>query len=307
MAGQSLMMGDAFGKGFQYGKRKISSMSNEEFNALTPDDLARAIVTDYTAIIQQMKPAFEDSRAFQSLILQELGEIIKTIPSEIRKFFGIEDIDGTTPTIPKEPDPFLVIPPDAYNWDTTIASLLSGAGIAGTNFNLLKAKLEEFFKPIFDFGQQFIDQAQEVVSRFLEDLEDKPPLEEEEVPPDIEPPDIQPIDNIVAVKLYEELINSLIRTDFKIGGHRHRNYKGTLMHWEVPFFVLWSQTGGKLFLMTWSGTEWTQTPKGTSKTYTEAIALANTLKSSQNAQLAVEFIVGSVREIYIVKTFELGH
>ncbi len=35
MATQSMVMGDAFGQAFQYGKRKISAMSNEEFNKTT--------------------------------------------------------------------------------------------------------------------------------------------------------------------------------------------------------------------------------------------------------------------------------
>ncbi len=40
MGAQSLVLGKAFGEGFQYGKRKISAMTNEEFNKLTPSDIA---------------------------------------------------------------------------------------------------------------------------------------------------------------------------------------------------------------------------------------------------------------------------
>ncbi len=38
MGAQSLVIGKMFGVGFQYGKRKISAMSNEEFNKLTFQD-----------------------------------------------------------------------------------------------------------------------------------------------------------------------------------------------------------------------------------------------------------------------------
>ncbi len=97
MAAQSMMMGDAFGKSFQYGKRKISAMTNEEFNAMGPDDLAQEIVTDYKAVIRHMPEALKDSRDFQALVFEELGEIVKSIPDVIIKFFGGSQDNGTPP------------------------------------------------------------------------------------------------------------------------------------------------------------------------------------------------------------------
>ncbi len=83
MAGQSLMMGEAFGKGFQYGKRKISSMSNEQFNALTADDLGKGIQTDYNAIIPHLGQAVKQSSDFQSLVIKEIIDVIKNLPADI--------------------------------------------------------------------------------------------------------------------------------------------------------------------------------------------------------------------------------
>ncbi len=91
MAGQSMMMGDAFGKSYQYGKRKISAMSNEEFNKLTPKDLANDIQADFNAIIPSLGIAIKQSSQFQSLIIREMGEIIKSLPSEITRFFTGEE------------------------------------------------------------------------------------------------------------------------------------------------------------------------------------------------------------------------
>ncbi len=87
MAGQSLMMGEAFGKGFQYGKRKISSMSNEEFNALTPSDLGKSITTDYNAIIPHLGQAVQKSSEFQSLVIKEIIDVIKKLPGDIVQGF----------------------------------------------------------------------------------------------------------------------------------------------------------------------------------------------------------------------------
>ncbi len=88
MAGQSLAMGEAFGKGFQYGKRKISSMTNEEFNALDFKGLSESIATDYKDMIPSMEQSIRNSDVLQSAVIQEMGDLIKSIPSEILNFLG---------------------------------------------------------------------------------------------------------------------------------------------------------------------------------------------------------------------------
>ncbi len=83
MATQSLAMGEAFGKGFQYGKRKISSMTNEEFNALNADDLGSDIMADYTKMIPHIENAMQQSKEFQSKIIQSLTETVLSIPKDV--------------------------------------------------------------------------------------------------------------------------------------------------------------------------------------------------------------------------------
>ncbi len=88
MAGQSLAMGEAFGKGFQYGKRKISSMSNEEFNALNFKGLSESIATDYQVMIPSLQQSIRASDRLQSEVFQALGKVILDIPREILDFIG---------------------------------------------------------------------------------------------------------------------------------------------------------------------------------------------------------------------------
>ncbi len=85
MAGQSMIMGESFGKGFQYGKRKISSMSNEEFNKMDANQLGRELATDYTQIIPHLEQAVRASSDFQNMIIQEL---IKIIPNFVDQLLG---------------------------------------------------------------------------------------------------------------------------------------------------------------------------------------------------------------------------
>ncbi len=87
MAGQSMLMGDAFGKSYQYGKRRISAMSNEEFNKLTPEMLGKEIAADFNVIIPSLEVAMRRSTEFQRLIIKEMGEMIKDIPDYIMDFF----------------------------------------------------------------------------------------------------------------------------------------------------------------------------------------------------------------------------
>ncbi len=57
MGAQSLVIGKMFGEGFQYGKRKISAMPNEEFNKLTFEDMMSNARDEMKASIPTMQAA----------------------------------------------------------------------------------------------------------------------------------------------------------------------------------------------------------------------------------------------------------
>ncbi len=85
MAAQSFAMGEAFGKSFQFGKRKISSMSNEEFNKLTAEQVHAEVQADITKMIPHMKASFETMEKFQSDVV---NSIIKGIAETIGNLGG---------------------------------------------------------------------------------------------------------------------------------------------------------------------------------------------------------------------------
>ncbi len=72
MATQSMVMGDAFGRAFQYGKRKISAMSNEEFNATNLEEQASLMFAAYKNIIPKLETSMDDSRELQNFIVKQL-------------------------------------------------------------------------------------------------------------------------------------------------------------------------------------------------------------------------------------------
>ncbi len=96
MAGQSLAMGEAFGKGFQYGKRKISSMSNEEFNKLDFRELSESLATDYRTMIPSLTQSIKASDQLQKAVFEAFGDILGTIPAVIKDFMSSSPTSTST-------------------------------------------------------------------------------------------------------------------------------------------------------------------------------------------------------------------
>ncbi len=93
MAAQSFAMGHAFGTSFQYGKRKISSMTNEEFNALSATDLHGELQADIRGMIPAMNQSFQRMEDFQIDVLKSMAQVIIKAGEQ---FFGF--ITGAPPS-----------------------------------------------------------------------------------------------------------------------------------------------------------------------------------------------------------------
>ncbi len=93
MAAQSMLMGDAFGKGFQFGKRKISAMSNEEFNSLTMSAMVTDMQTEFKNIVPTIQQSIIDSRQVQNVIISEM---IKIVPEFLKFMTQTQIIDPVT-------------------------------------------------------------------------------------------------------------------------------------------------------------------------------------------------------------------
>ncbi len=88
MAGQSFAMGEAFGKGFQYGKRRISAMTNEEFNAMSAKDHFEETTADISAMIPSMKSQMNNFSTLQTDIIKTLIEQLKDAGITIGEAIG---------------------------------------------------------------------------------------------------------------------------------------------------------------------------------------------------------------------------
>jgi len=92
MGAQSLVIGKMFGEGFQYGKRKISAMPNEEFNALTFQNMMSNARDEMQASIPTMQAALHDMQPLVETVVKEFFDYIKQIaamlPEQSRQLTG---------------------------------------------------------------------------------------------------------------------------------------------------------------------------------------------------------------------------
>ncbi len=139
MGSQSAVMMKMAGEQWQYGKRRISAMSNEEFNKLTPIKLYEIETSELRAMIPLMQESMRDMNkltpiivtemvqmfkdfayglvnALQSetdsflhpmfnFLLQTMGLDTKILPGTQKPGFGTPPITETGPTFPTRPTP----------------------------------------------------------------------------------------------------------------------------------------------------------------------------------------------------------
>ncbi len=89
---QSAVMAKQFGENFQFGKRRISAMSNEEFNKLTPAMLQEQSNAELKAMIPHMQASIQDMRQFQEFMVKEM---LKTVGDLLTA--GLATVLGLSP------------------------------------------------------------------------------------------------------------------------------------------------------------------------------------------------------------------
>ncbi len=100
---QSGVMAQQFGMNFQYGKRKISAMSNEEFNKLTPQQMQADFSNQITGMIPTFEKSLQEMRPFQRMIFIEMIAAFKEAVQLGLDIAGAGlGINTGLPSIPKE-------------------------------------------------------------------------------------------------------------------------------------------------------------------------------------------------------------
>lgn len=81
---QSAVMAEQFGTMFQYGKRRISAMSNEEFNKLTFEKLQSEMTTQLQGMIPQMEKQIQAMQPMVKTIIAEFANYLKLATEAVK-------------------------------------------------------------------------------------------------------------------------------------------------------------------------------------------------------------------------------
>ncbi len=88
---QSYLMMYFAGSGWQYGKRRISAMSNEQFNKLTPEELLKQHSIELKNMLPTLDKTLDDVTPLIKTLVEQYGdfvrEAIKAIPDAIGNIF----------------------------------------------------------------------------------------------------------------------------------------------------------------------------------------------------------------------------
>ncbi len=106
MAAQSFVMMMQAGEGWQYGKRKQSAMTNEEFNKQTPLSIMQRQMSE----LKQAIPTIEESMnamtpMIRTIVIQYgefMKEIIRALPEALKAAQGGQTLTGNISTVGKE-------------------------------------------------------------------------------------------------------------------------------------------------------------------------------------------------------------
>ncbi len=79
MGAQSFIMMFQAGEGWQYGKRKISAMTNEEFNLLTPERLLQNQAVTLRNSLETIQKSMNDMTPMIETIVRQYGDFLKEV------------------------------------------------------------------------------------------------------------------------------------------------------------------------------------------------------------------------------------
>ncbi len=100
---QSYLMMYFAGSGWQYGKRKISAMSNEQFNKLTPEELLQQHSIELKNMLPTLEKSLNDVTPLVRILIEQYGDFIKEAIKAIPPAVGTAVTGLQEQLFPKSP------------------------------------------------------------------------------------------------------------------------------------------------------------------------------------------------------------
>ncbi len=265
MMWQSAAIAAGFGTYFQFAKRKVSAMSNEEFNKANPHDLVNQMYED---IVASIPSSFDKVNGLTPVILQSMNVMLD---QAVKWFQGV--LQGNLENIP---NPFNQTPLPTENIvpDANLLSL-TASEISASNDLVLASWIRVI--------QEYDITTQQLL--LAEDARRK-----RTTTPSIEPPTVPQ----QTTTLSPDFVASLSKTDLEKGGQRTRNYKGKIQQWTGTHRIKWSKTATIsariLVIHKWNGSRFAVSPPAFNyPTENEAVAKVNAIKRQTGSAYVLEF------------------
>ncbi len=161
---QSAAMALGFGSFFQYGKRKLSAMSNEEFNKLTPEALTSQLMSSINNMIPTVEQSFHQMEQMNVMILDAMAKYFEQGIQFLGRWISggasnlASNIQNPGAAFPETVDFFSPGSPS----DTTLQTILapepqisgdkSPAAIAASGFTPIEQYLMKWYNPDTQIG-----------------------------------------------------------------------------------------------------------------------------------------------------------
>ncbi len=151
---QSAAMALGFGSFFQYGKRKVSAMSNEEFNVLTPEALTSQLLSNINNMIPTVGESFRQMEQMNVMILEAMSKYFSQGVEFLDRWITgrgqnfVENIQGAIPTLPSVDQPVFTPEEIIGSGGQVVAAAPSVGGTTPqiTNTGALQALRDKFRK-----------------------------------------------------------------------------------------------------------------------------------------------------------------
>ncbi len=257
MMWQSAAIAAGFGTYFQFAKRRVSAMSNEEFNKADPHELVNSMYAD---IVKSIPDSFAKVDSLTPVILQSMNVMLDQAVKWLQNVIT-GNITGT-PSQPSLPSGGGDVTPD-----TTELLSLTIQFISTMN----DLSLEATIRNLSDYNQHTCDLLLAEQARRIRTAE-----------PAFEPPSLEQ----QTTKITPTFAASLSKADLEKGGHRHRTTASGVIHWNGTHRLNWDRTTVRTF--TWNGT-WTSIKAQKTASESIAISIVNTLKRSVGSAYVLEF------------------
>ncbi len=160
MTAQSIAMMEGAGKAWQFGKRKISAKSNEEFNAFTYQNMWSESVANINSMLPELREQFHVSAGFQKEIFKHMFDLVPIFINEMAKATGqlITNLSGanafdqsSTNPAPTQSNFFPDFLPEAYADDTSTTSQKNKAWFQNKSIKFI----QDWLKVVLNQGNPY--------------------------------------------------------------------------------------------------------------------------------------------------------